>query len=200
MNFRITAILAVIAIAVVGGLYWWENIREKPPETPPAGAPVALWGVKPEAVTGVKIVAADGNTVEVIREGEGWKMVAPSQEPADTTRVDTVVRQLADARSIRKIEAKDVNPADFELQKPAYVVTLTTAGGLQVLSIGGQTADKTSYYTQKAGDPGVYLINNLAITGATALVANPPKQPTPAPALTILPGDPVGTPAPKSTP
>jgi hypothetical protein len=196
MNPRLTAILAVIAIVLVGGLYYYDVVREKPDESESTapGAPVALWDLKATDVTGLKVTDNAGKSVEVARDGGAWKIVAPSQEPADSARVDTVVSQLATAKSTRKIESKDVNAVDFGLDKPAFVITLTTTGGNRSLTIGGPTFDKTSYYVQKDGDTAAYLVSNLTIDSATGFVANPPQQPTPEPALTLLPED-TATPA-----
>src|SRR6478672_3579216 len=130
MNFRITAIVAVVALVLVGGLYYYDVIREKPAdsESTAPGAPVALWDLKAPDVTRIKVADNAGKTVEVAHEGADWKLVAPTQEPADASRMDTVVSQLATAKSTRKIEAKDVNAVDFGLAKPAFVITLAATG------------------------------------------------------------------------
>lgn len=206
MNFRMTAILVIVAALVVGGVYFSENQRKSSNATPTPGpnAPVDVLGLKTADVTRLKIVDKAGKTVEVVKDGENWKMTAPTQEPADATRVELVVRQIGEGRANRKIEAKDVDLAAFELQQPAYTMTLTTAAGEKTLKVGGQTADKTAFYTQQADDPAVYLMSNLNINAATGLIERPPVQPTPTPGVTVLPAEatrtPTVTPAATETP
>ncbi len=196
MNFRLTGLLVLIAIALVAAVYFFDVRRDKTEDTTStgSGAPVALFDLKADDVTRLKVTDNTGKTVEVTKDGGAWRLVAPSQEPADATRVDSVVRQVAEAKASRKIEAQDVDKAAFELDKPATIITLGTASGDKTLNVGGQTPDKGSYYVQKTDDPAAYLLNGLAVTAATGLVSRPPTQPTPTPALTLLPGDATATP------
>lgn len=203
MNFRVTAILVVVAVALGLAVYFFEFRRERPEPAATGGAGPVWEGLKAADVTGLKIVDKDGKTVDLTKSGAAWQIAAPSSGPADTTVLDNAARQLAEARATRKIDAQDVKLDEFGLQPPQYVATLSTTGGERVLNIGAQTPDKTSVYVQKPGDPAVYLVSNAVTAPLAGFIANPPLQPTPLPALTVLPSAPAQVPAtatPVSTP
>lgn len=206
MNFRNTLILVVIAIAVVAGVYFTEGRRDTSQDAAKTttGQPsVQVLDLKAADVTRLRVTDKDGKTVEATREGGDWKLVAPTQAPGDTARLDGVVRQVIETRATRKLEAKDVNLTDLALDKPAFTITLATAAAEKTLKVGDQTPDKAAYYIQ-ADDGSIYTISTFAVSGATGLIANPPVQPTATPGLTVLPPEatrtPTATPEPSATP
>ncbi len=201
MNFRNTLILFIIAVAVVVGVYLTEGRRDTAQDadkTSSGAQSVQVLDLKVADVTRLRVTDKDGKTVEAAREGSDWKLVAPSQAPGDTARLDGVVRQVVETRATRKLETKDANLADFGLDKPTATISLTTGAGEKTIKVGDQTPDKSAYYIQRADDGSVYTISTFAVSGAMGLAANPPLQPTPLPGLTVLPPEP--TAAPTATP
>ncbi len=203
MNFRLTGALVLVAAVLVAGVYFFVVRRDNADDTTAAtgsGAPVALFDLKAADVTRLKVADNSGKAVEVTKSGDAWTLTAPSQGPADSPRVDSAVQQLAGTKASRKIEAKDVDKAAFGLDKPAYIITLGTTAGDKTLTVGGQTPDKSSDYVQKADDPAAYLLSTFTVSAATDMLSRPPLPPTPAPALTVLPGAPIAAPTPGATP
>ena len=205
MNFRNTVILVVIAVVVVAGVYFTEGRRDTSQDAAKtsSGQSVQVLDLKAADVTRLKVTDKDGKTVEATHEGGEWKLVAPTQAPGDTARLDSIVRQVVETRATRKLETKDVNLTDLALDKPAFTLTLTTAAAEKTLKVGDQTPDKSAYYIQ-ADDGSIYTISTFAVSGATGLIADPPVQPTPTPGLTVLPPEatytPTVTPEPSATP
>lgn len=202
MNFRLTGVLVLVAAVLVAGVYFFVVRRDTADDTAAAtgsGAPVALFDLKAADVTRLKVADAGGKAVEVTKSGDAWTLAAPSQGPADGARVDSVVQGLAGTKASRKIEAPSVDKAAFGLDKPAYTITVGTAGGDKTLTVGGQTPDKSSNYVQKADDPAAYLLSAFTVAAATDLLTRPPVPPTPTPPLTVLPGPPAAAPTPLPT-
>ena len=202
MNFRNTVILVVIAVVVVAGVYFTEGRRDTSQDAAKtsSGQSGQVLDLKAADVTRLTVADNSGKAVEVTKSGDAWTLTAPSQGPADSPRVDSAVQQLAGTKASRKIEAKDVDKAAFGLDKPAYIITLGTTAGDKTLTVGGQTPDKSSDYVQKADDPAAYLLSTFTVSAATDMLSRPPLPPTPAPALTVLPGAPIAAPTPGATP
>lgn len=194
MNFRVTAILVAVAVLLGLGVYLFEFRRERPEPAATAGAGPLWEGLKAGDVMGLKVTDKDGKTVDLTKSGADWQIVAPNPGPGDAASLDNAARQLTEARATRKIEAKDVKLDEFGLQPPLYVVTLRIGAGERVLNIGDQTPDKLSVYVQKPGDPAVYLVSNAVTAPLAGFITRPPVQPTPLPALTVLPPAPGQTP------
>jgi hypothetical protein len=103
-------------------------------------------------------VTAKGQTTELEKDGEGWKITAPVQARADRNAVDPIVDKMSDLKAKSTIADDHKTAAEFGLDKPSFVAKLTLADGRTLeLQVGLENSFDQSLYFAKAGDEHVYL-------------------------------------------
>jgi hypothetical protein len=187
MKFRNTAILLVI-LAILAVVAVWETHRGPAGESPQEKAKwVFTLGRDDVSEFEVK----DGSqSVFMARGGTGdWFIGAIGGPPADTARINSVLDSVVSLKSTRVITDTSVGLAAFGLDNPPVQARLGLGEGKnEVLFIGNENPQGTSYYAQRQGSPNVYLISTSLVDDLKKLVSEPPYRPTPTP-----PPEPSGT-------
>ncbi|HEY8425548.1 MAG TPA: DUF4340 domain-containing protein [Limnochordales bacterium] len=152
----------------------------------PAGSQQALGTtvleVEPADVQALVVEQRDGVTLEIHRDGDGWRIERPRQVPASSSAVESLLQALAPLEARRVIasgqadgEGGDgqVDPAAFGLAPPRAVLTLTMAdGSTRRLRVGDQTPVSQglpAYYAQDERGSAIYTIDAFVaerITGS----------------------------------
>ncbi|MBM4266671.1 MAG: DUF4340 domain-containing protein [Deltaproteobacteria bacterium] len=152
MSFRNTAILAVVVALLGAYLYFVER-----PALEKGAEKELLLEVEPDLVTRVEMVTADG-AVEIAREEETWKIVAPVQAAADQKAVEALVRTVAEAEQKRVVDESPESLAPFGLEAPEVLVKLTgKSGPLPALAIGNAAPIGFNAYARRGDEPAVLL-------------------------------------------
>src|SRR5207248_2228793 len=158
---RLTAALVAVFVALAGAVWWLELRSPEAADKPPAGqAPV--FDLKPDDVSRVEVIDS-GKTATVERTDAGWRLVEPTADAADATRIDTAVGQVAKLNATRKLEdASDL--ASYGLSSPTSRLLLNMKdGSSQELLIGSKTPDQTSYYVKRADSPAIFVTATFAL-------------------------------------
>ncbi|HEX4055215.1 MAG TPA: DUF4340 domain-containing protein [Tepidisphaeraceae bacterium] len=136
MNFKTTIVL-LVALLVVGGIFWAGQISEKKaPEQTTAGQAKKLLDLRSDQVKGLTITDADGNHTTLEKNGTGWRMTEPVNAVAVDWQTQDLVRTLCDLESQGKPEG---TVSDSGLDKPKYSVAISTDDGKTVrLDIGNK--------------------------------------------------------------
>jgi hypothetical protein len=92
------------------------------------------------SVTGLRRQVG-GEVLDVIKRDGVWRIVKPTDMPADTPTLEGLVGELASLRAKRvaAYPAKDLKP--FGLDAPTAVLTLTGTGSSHVLKVGKNVGD-----------------------------------------------------------
>src|SRR5207245_9954442 len=114
--------------------------------------------VDQDAVTG-KVLAYQDRELELKKDDQGWRLVRPTEAPADDTVVKGVLSTLTDAEVQKTLGELPPNLADFGLDKPTVTVKLTLKDGSQPppLVVGKNTAIGGKAYVRKDDEPKLYL-------------------------------------------
>lgn len=198
MDRRITIALVVV-LALLGAYIWYTFLRaDAPPlaSATPEPEEFLFYDVDPNQIQKVQLEnIAQGETVILVRDGDGWRMEAPVQGEAYFLRVDGLVFDLSRIAVDRKLDTPGdlssygLNPAQFQ-------VTITLQDGtVSTLLIGNENPDQNYAYAIKNGDPAVYLVDFSLRDDVIDLISSPPYTPTPSPTP-----EPIGTPVPTPTP
>ena len=191
MKFRNTAIVLIVLAALAGYVYYAEL---SPSATPTPTAEIKLLDLNPDEVTGLQIGDAISRTV-ARKDNNIWQMDEPTKEEADSTRLNNLVAQFAKLKATRALTETPTNLAPFGLLTGTLTLTLQLKDNRsEVIRFGQSTLSGATVYTQRAGDPKVYLVSTTALADASRLLSAPPKKPTPTPTATPVP--PTNTPAP----
>jgi hypothetical protein len=81
------------------------------------------WDIPEDRVVSVRL-EKDGSVVELVRDGETWRLTRPAPYPADSFAASDLARQLAQLKRVGG-DSSEAKPEDYGLTKPAAKATLT---------------------------------------------------------------------------
>ena len=166
MNTRTTLILA-ICLAVVALYLVFVAKPWKEPAKPEdvSGKPQDVWAdkINKDDVVRIEVVSARDPKRVFVKKDDKWFIEEPIRAPANKWTVEDMAREIADLKYTRRYEpgAKGrPSNATTQLDKPPYIVTLTTKDNKSVsLHIGGNTPTGGNTYVQKAGSDVILVVN-----------------------------------------
>ncbi len=159
MNLKTTLIVAIVALALGGYIYFYE--RETIEETDSEWEKV--FDIESADIEEIEIVRAEGEDLKLIRTDESWTIVSPIEARADTTEVETLTGNIADLESERVVAEGDaVRLGDFGLAEPDLEVRYKTEqdDSLTGLLFGDETPTGTNRYAKLAGEDKVFVISS----------------------------------------
>ncbi len=115
----------------------------------------------------------NGETIEVDRDGEGWKIVKPAAYAADEAVVRQVLNTLVSTRVAEFINDTPTNVTQYGLEKPHLTATAVMKDGSQQSVLFGfkQTEQgKSGIYVRRGERAPVYAIPAYATNGANKTV------------------------------
>ncbi|NNL66759.1 MAG: DUF4340 domain-containing protein [Myxococcales bacterium] len=157
MNPRSTGMLFLVAVVVVAGVFWNENVRKGQAEQAEADARALFPGLAADGLTFIALETTDGQEVRLERPDGAWRGVAPLSFPTDGTAVEGLVAALVESRSEGVIESPQ-EPGVYGLADDATVVRFGTADGEFELRVGGKTPVGGNTYAARADSDAVYTI------------------------------------------
>jgi hypothetical protein len=155
MNFRTTIVLLVVLVIAGAALFISrnrndadKNVATKTDES--AGPGKKLLDLTPANVNKLVLTPESGQRLVFERAGAAdWRMVEPLKAPADTFKVDDLVREVTDLRTTGRTDASGKG-----LDKPKYVIELTDKDGkVTKVNVGSRSAVGDILYV-RAGDAG----------------------------------------------
>jgi hypothetical protein len=150
MQFRNTIIVLVLLILVGGYIYFFQ--AGKPEE-----ATKKLFNIKSDDITRV-VLKYPGQEIEIERSDGGWKVVKPIKVDADTSAVNTLTHEIADADVKRTVDEHPTNLALYGLDKPAVTVVVGTKDkAFPGIEVGRTTPIGYSVYIKATDKPAVML-------------------------------------------
>ncbi len=79
-------------------------------------------------VAELKILVKGKDRIEVVRDGDLWRLLEPLQDLADKTQVEDLIADL-NALRIKTFLDEEADPAELGLEEPRYVVTIVRTEG-----------------------------------------------------------------------
>jgi hypothetical protein len=146
MNFKTTAILFIVLLAMGGILLFLNRDQGQPAQTK---REAKLIDVSTADVTGLTVTPADGQKFILARTGHDWRLVEPVSAAAETWSVDALVRRLADLTSRGE---SPTSLADAGLDQPAFIVEIATGQRTHKINIGRRMVAGGTLFIQREGD------------------------------------------------
>ena len=172
-------LLLALAVAVLGGIAFWEAWRPEP-------APPTLGGPSEDEVQAIRIENRRGS-LRLERAGEHWVIAGTPPLPAAKGRVERLL-SLARARIERDYPADRAAPEALGLKPPAATVVWEPAGfrvriggtdpveGLRYVELGDRIALVPAYVTEAAlGRPEDFVSRRLLPAGAEPVEIRTPQ-------------------------
>ena len=178
---RRTTWVILAVFVVVLGLAWYlqRNGGAEGTQATPTPGSQPVFDFTENEVAGLRIEAAQGEAVALVRgAGGAWTLAEPQAEATDTERADSAVQQAAGLMATTTLESAPA-PEATGLDPAAYLITLDLSDGSQrLLRVGKETPIETGYYVQVDDGP-VQVVSKFSLDTLIELLENPPIPPTP---------------------
>ncbi len=165
MKYRST-IVYLVAVLLLGGLYFWVKHREEQEQAREEEARI-LFQLDSDDLELITLERPDGKgPLAIERTGEetggnSWTITAPVKTAADDFAVNNIARILTLLKHERVIEEKAPDPASFGLAPPALTLSWKAEGLNGSLMIGERSPiDRSVYYAATADKGRVFLIGS----------------------------------------
>jgi len=158
-------LIAVAALAVLGGLVWWSNKKQAAASKSPTDTTTKLLTIPDDQFQEIDIKKPAGEPQVLRRENGKWRLVAPKQLPADQDTAGSLVSSLASVTADTVIEPKAADLQPYGLVTPALDVQIKRKDGkTDELLVGDETPTGSGVYAKLAGDPRVVTIGTYVKT------------------------------------
>ena len=157
MNFKSTAVLLVLLIAVGGYVLFTRN---KGPAVPATPAVHTVLDVTAADVTAVTVAAGDGKPTVAMEKIDGnWRLTQPVRAAADSYKASSLVDDLTtNLKSTNVVKATGGDAPKTGVDHPQYTVDLTAGGRTAKLAVGDRLAVGDGVYAQVAGQDSVDVV------------------------------------------
>ncbi len=161
MKFRGLIVAAIVLLVLAGVLYWSQH--HKPKETASTTTP-AILKIDPATVTSLTVKQKGAEPVTLTRSGASrWEITAPSQFPADSSTVSSMLSTLSPLNSDTIVEEQPTNLANYGLSDPSLEVDVTGKDSkTNRLFFGDDAPTGGGVYVQLAGNPRVFTAGSYA--------------------------------------
>ncbi len=158
-------VIAVVLLAVLGGLWWWSNSKQES-ETKKIGADVVKVLMIPDTDIEEIHLKKGMESLVLRKDGGKWRIAAPQPFPADQSAAGTLLSFLAPLNATSTIEEKATDFKQYGLDPPVLDMTvLRKDGKSDELMIGDATPTNAGFYARVAGSPRVVLLTSFAKEG-----------------------------------
>jgi uncharacterized protein DUF4340 len=126
-----------------------------------------LMAFKIDDVQKLIITRDNGQTVEIDRDGENWKIVKPAQYPADDMAVRMALSTLVNARATDFISDAPASVTQYGLEKPHLTATVVLKNGDQQSMLFGfkqNEAGKSGIFVRRGERAPVYAVAEYLMT------------------------------------
>src|ERR1017187_6834375 len=158
-------LIAVVLLAVLGGLTWWSNKRQADKAKSPADAAVKLLSIPDDQFQEIRIQKVTGEVLDLKRESGKWRMIAPLALPVDQDAAGSMMSALANLNADKVVQEKAVDLKQYGLDRPTLDVQIVRKDGkTDHLLIGDDTLNGSGAYAKLANDAKVVTVGTTTKT------------------------------------
>jgi Domain of unknown function (DUF4340) len=154
-----------VAVAVLAGLgayiYFVESKREDKPEKNKE----KVFKLEKAKVKELELQNA-GESVRLVKEGNDWKLTAPTPAPADSGTVDSVLSSLESLEIDEEVTATPTSLKDFGLEQPKQTVKVVQDGAKEPLQllVGDKLPDSSGVYAKLPTAARVFTLPSFGVS------------------------------------
>jgi hypothetical protein len=159
-------LIAVVLLAVLGGVTWVSNKKEADKtKTPAADAPTKLLTIPDDQFQEIRIKKVTDEVLSLKRENGKWRMTAPKPMDADQDAAGAMMSALANLNADKVVEEKAADLKPYGLDIPTLDVQIVRKDGkTDRLLIGDDTLNGTGAYAKLANDAKVVTVGTTTKT------------------------------------
>ena len=118
----------------------------------------------------------DGETLSFTKNGSDWSYDADQSIDIDEDVLETLLEKAADITSTEEVTEYD-NLADFGLEEPANVISLTTEEATTTIYVGSENEVTGDYYLMLADGDTIYVVDSTVATGFNKTIEDLTAEP-----------------------
>ena len=160
-------LIAVVLLAVLGGLVWWSNKKQASADSTKKGADTTtkLLSIPDDQFQNIRIKKVTGEVVDLDRSSGKWAITQPKPLPADQDAVSGIVTSLSNLNADNTIEENASDLKQYGLADPTLDVTIKRKDGkTDELLIGDDTPTGAGVYAKLANSPKVVTVSSAVKT------------------------------------
>src|ERR1022692_4591778 len=158
-------LIAVVLLAVLGGLTWWSNKSQADKSKTPADTVTKLLSIPDDQFQEIKIKKVTDEALSLKRENGKWQMTAPKTMAADQDAAAAMVSTLSNLTADKVVEEKATDLKPYGLDMPTLDVEIVRKDGkTDRLLIGDDTLNGTGAYAKLANDGKVVTVTTTVKT------------------------------------
>jgi hypothetical protein len=159
-------LIAVVLLAVLGGVTWWSNkTQADKAKAPAADAPAKLLTIPDDQFQEIRIKKVTDEALSLKRENGKWQMTAPKPMAADQDAAAAMVSTLSNLTADKVVEEKATDLKPYGLDMPTLDVEIVRKDGkTDRLLIGDDTLNGTGAYAKLANDGKVVTVTTTVKT------------------------------------
>ena len=159
-------LIAVVLLAVLGGVTWWSNKKEAAKAKTPTDTSTKLLTIPDDQFQEIKIKKVTDELLSLKRENGKWQMTAPKPMAADQDAAGSMVSTLANLNADKVVEDKAADLKPYGLDVPTLDVQIVRKDGkTDHLLIGDDTLNGSGAYAKLANDAKVVTVSTTTKTG-----------------------------------
>ena len=158
-------LIAVVLLAVLGGVTWWSNKKEAAKAKTPTDSSTKLLTIPDDQFQEIKIKKVSDELLGLKRENGKWQMTAPKPMSADQDAAGSMVSTLANLNADKVVEDKAADLKPYGLDIPTLDVQIVRKDGkTDHLLIGDDTLNGSGAYAKLANDAKVVTVSSTIKT------------------------------------
>ena len=158
-------LIAVVLLAVLGGLTWWSNKSQADKSKTPADTTTKLLSIPDDQFQEIRIKKVTDEVLSLKRENGKWQMTAPKAMAADQDAAGSMVSALANLNADKVVEEKATDLKPYGLDRPTLDVQIVRKDGkTDHLLIGDDTLNGSGAYAKLANDAKVVTVGTTTKT------------------------------------
>src|ERR1039457_701917 len=158
-------LIAVVLLAVLGGLTWWRDKSQADKAKTPTDTSVKLLTIPDDQFQEIKIQKVTDEVLGLKRENGKWRMTAPQAMAADQDAAGSMVSALANLNADKVVEEKAADLKAYGLDRPTLDVQIVRKDGkTDHLLIGDDTLNGSGVYAKLANDAKVVTVGSFTKT------------------------------------
>ena len=153
-------LIAVVLLAVLGGLVWWSNRKEAAKASKGTDTNTTkILTIPEDQFQEIRIKKLTNEVINLSKETGKWRLTEPKPLAADQDAVSSVVTNLSSLNADKVIEEKADDLKPYGLADPTMTITVKRKDGkTDEVLIGDDTPNGSGSYAKLPKDPRVFTI------------------------------------------
>lgn len=168
-------VLLILLILAYIGISFYNTSKEEEEAEQAEAETIHVTSLSVSDITEFSYVL-DGETLSFTKNGSDWSYDADQSIDIDEDVLETLLEKAADITSTEEVTEYD-NLADFGLEEPANVISLTTEEATTTIYVGSENEVTGDYYLMLADGDTIYVVDSTVATGFNKTIENLTAEP-----------------------